>query len=77
MCLMAARSVGMRFLPLGRAGKYGTEWHKTSKGEVFRDLYKAEIGAQIFMTGEDGEVYVYRIGEKYILRGRTTAVRAS
>jgi len=42
--------------------------HNTSKGEVFRDLYKVEIGARIFVAGKDGEVYVYRVEEKYILR---------
>lgn len=64
-------------VPLGVPGNTVLNGHNTSQGEVFRDLYKAEIGAQIFMTGEDGEVYVYRIGEKYILReaGRPLSVR--
>jgi LPXTG-site transpeptidase (sortase) family protein len=51
--------------------------HNTSKGEVFRYLYKVEVGAQIFVAGDDGEVYVYRVGEKYILKeaGQSLEVR--
>lgn len=64
-------------MPLGVPGNTVLNGHNTSKGEVFRDLYKAEIGAQIFMEGEDGEIYAYRIGEKYILReaGQSLSVR--
>jgi len=64
-------------MPLGVPGNTVLNGHNTSQGEVFRDLYKAEIGAQIFMTGEDGEAYVYRIDQKYILReaGQPLSVR--
>ncbi len=53
---------------LGATGNAVLNGHNTLKGEVFRYLYKVEIGAQIFVEGKDGEVYVYRVAEKYILR---------
>ena len=54
--------------PLGVPGNTVLNGHNTSGGEVFRDLYKVEIGAQISVRGADGEVYVYRVEQKYILR---------
>ena len=53
---------------LGVPGNTVLNGHNTSKGEVFRYLYRVEPGAQVFVKGEDGEVYVYRVEEKYILR---------
>jgi LPXTG-site transpeptidase (sortase) family protein len=63
--------------PLGLPGNTVLNGHNTGRGEVFRDLYKVEPGAQIFVTGSDGEVYVYRVREKYILReaGQPISVR--
>jgi len=53
---------------LGVTGNMVLNGHNALKGEVFRYLYKVEVGAQIFVEGKDGEVYVYRVEEKYILR---------
>jgi LPXTG-site transpeptidase (sortase) family protein len=62
---------------LGVTGNTVLNGHNSGDGEVFRDLYRLETGAQIFVTGEDGEVYVYRVAEKYILReaGQPVEVR--
>ncbi|MBN1246965.1 MAG: sortase, partial [Anaerolineae bacterium] len=51
--------------------------HNTGKGEVFRYLYRVEVGAEVLVAGEDAEVYAYRVGEKYILReaGQPLAAR--
>ena len=64
-------------VPLGVAGNTVLNGHNTSGGEVFRDLYKVELGAQIFADGVDGETYVYRVDQKYILReaGQPLSVR--
>ena len=64
-------------VPLGVSGNTVLNGHNTANGEVFRDLYKVEEGNQLFLTGENGEVYVYRIEEKYILReaGQPLSVR--
>lgn len=53
---------------LGVMGNVVLNGHNAFKGEVFRYLYKVENGAQILVEGGDGEVYVYRVAEKYILR---------
>jgi sortase A len=60
-------------VPLGVPGNTVLNGHNTGNGEVFRDLYKLEVGDEVFLTGEDGEVYGYRIEEKYILREAGTA----
>lgn len=62
---------------LGVVGNTVLNGHNTTKGEVFRYLYRVEIGAQVFVEGADGEVYTYRVGEKYILReaGQPLSVR--
>jgi LPXTG-site transpeptidase (sortase) family protein len=62
---------------LGVSGNTVFNGHNTLNGEVFRDLYKLEVGANIFVEGEDGETYAYRVGEKYILReaGQPLSVR--
>ncbi len=52
---------------LGVPGNTVLNGHNTSKGEVFRDLYKLEVGALILIEGEDGKTYTYRVGEKHIL----------
>lgn len=41
--------------------------HNTTKGEVFRDLYKLRPGALILVDGENGETYAYTVQEMYIL----------
>lgn len=41
--------------------------HNTTKGEVFRDLYKLKPGALILVDGENGETYAYTVQEMYIL----------
>lgn len=62
---------------IGVTGNTVLNGHNTSKGEVFRDLYKVEVGAEISIEGEDGKRYTYRVGEKYILReaGQPLSVR--
>jgi LPXTG-site transpeptidase (sortase) family protein len=62
---------------LGVAGNTVLNGHNTSGGEVFRDLYRVEPGAQIFVDGTDGNVYVYKVDQKYILReaGQPLSVR--
>ncbi len=64
-------------VPLGVPGNTVLNGHNTSRGEVFRDLYKVELGAQVFLSGANGETYVYRVEEKYILReaGQPLSVR--
>jgi LPXTG-site transpeptidase (sortase) family protein len=64
-------------VPLGIPGNTVLNGHNASRGEVFRDLYRVQEGAQIFVEGESGEVYVYRVEEKYILReaGQALSVR--
>ncbi len=52
---------------LGVPGNTVLNGHNTSKGEVFRDLYKLEVGALILIRGEDDKTYTYRVGEKHIL----------
>jgi len=41
--------------------------HNTTRGEVFRDLYKLEPGAEITIDAEDGQSYTYIVSEKLIL----------
>ena len=62
---------------LGVVGNTVLNGHNAGKGEVFRDLYQVEVGAQIFVEGVDGKVYVYRVDEKYILAeaGQSLEVR--
>jgi sortase A len=63
--------------PLGLPGNTVLNGHNTQNGEVFRYLYRVEVGAQIFVEGEDGEIYAFKVQEKYILReaGQPLAVR--
>jgi LPXTG-site transpeptidase (sortase) family protein len=62
---------------VGVTGNTVFNGHNTLNGEVFRDLYKLEVGADIFVEGADGVTYAYRVGEKYILReaGQPLSVR--
>lgn len=53
---------------IGVQGNTVLNGHNATKGEVFRDLYKVEVGALIIIDTEDGGTYAYRVGEKYILR---------
>lgn len=52
---------------IGAPGNTVLNGHNTSKGEVFRYLYKLDIGASIFVEAEDGEIYTYTVTEKLIL----------
>ncbi len=62
---------------LGVPGNTVFNGHNTLNGEVFRDLYRLDIGAIIYVDGENGETYAYQIGEKYIVReaGQPLSVR--
>lgn len=62
---------------LGVKGNTVLNGHNTGNGEVFRDLYRLEPGAEIRVDGEDGQVYTYQVEEKYILReaGQPISVR--
>lgn len=53
--------------PIGVPGNTVLNGHNATRGEVFRDLYKVEIGAVVEIVTEDGDVYTYRVAEKYIL----------
>jgi LPXTG-site transpeptidase (sortase) family protein len=52
---------------VGVRGNTVLNGHNTGRGEVFRDLYKLEEGAVIEVDGQDGQLYTYVVGEKYIL----------
>jgi sortase A len=52
---------------LGVPGNTVLNGHNTTNGEVFRDLYKLEPGALIWMDDENGETYAYRVRHVYIL----------
>jgi LPXTG-site transpeptidase (sortase) family protein len=52
---------------IGVPGNTVLNGHNTSKGEVFRYLYKLDIGASIFVKAEDGKTYTYSVTEKLIL----------
>ncbi len=52
---------------LGIPGNTVLNGHNTGRGEIFRDLYKLEGGEAIEVEGQDGQVYTYEVGEKYIL----------
>ncbi|MGC9468685.1 MAG: sortase domain-bontaining protein [Anaerolineae bacterium] len=62
---------------VGVPGNTVLNGHNTSNGEVFRYLYRAEIGDEVAIEGGDGNIYTYRIEEKYILReaGQPLSVR--
>lgn len=54
-------------VPLGVPGNTVLNGHNTTRGEVFRDLYKLEEGDEIFVTGTDGTRFAYRIENIYIV----------
>ncbi|HDQ34869.1 MAG TPA: sortase, partial [Chloroflexi bacterium] len=53
---------------LGVLGNTVLNGHNTTRGEVFRDLYKVEPGELLYVEGEDGETYTYRVESTYILQ---------
>ncbi|MGC9394332.1 MAG: sortase [Anaerolineae bacterium] len=52
---------------VGVPGNMVLNGHNTSRGEVFRYLYKLEAGATILIEAEDGATYTYTVTEKLIL----------
>ena len=62
---------------IGVAGNTVLNGHNTSYGEVFRYLYKLDIGATILVEAEDGLTYTYTVTERLILPegGQPLAVR--
>ncbi len=52
---------------LGVRGNTVLNGHNTTRGEVFRDLYKLEPGARIFVDGENGQTYTYDVENIYIV----------
>lgn len=54
--------------PLGVPGNTVLNGHNTTYGEVFRDLYKLQAGAEILLEGENGLTYTYQIEAIYILK---------
>ncbi len=54
----------------GTGGNTVLNGHNASRGEVFRYLYRLEKGAQIWITDERGEVYVYRVSEMVLVPER-------
>jgi len=52
---------------VGVPGNTVLNGHNTSRGEVFRYLYKLETGATILIEAEDGATYTYTVTEKLIL----------
>jgi LPXTG-site transpeptidase (sortase) family protein len=53
---------------LGVPGNTVLNGHNTTYGEVFRDLYKLQVGAEILLEGEDALTYTYTVESLYILR---------
>ncbi len=52
---------------IGAPGNTVLNGHNTSNGEVFRDLYKLDVGATILIEAEDGATYTYTVTEKLLL----------
>ncbi len=52
---------------LGAKGNTVLNGHNYGYGEVFRDLYKVQVGDVISVTGANGLVYPYRVEERYLL----------
>lgn len=52
---------------VGAGGNTVLNGHNTSNGEVFRYLYKLDVGATILLEAEDGATYTYTVTEKLIL----------
>lgn len=62
---------------IGVPGNTVLNGHNTSNGEVFRYLYKLNVGATIMVEADDGATYTYTVTEKLILpeAGRPLEVR--
>lgn len=52
---------------IAAAGNTVLNGHNTSNGEVFRYLYKLEVGAEVLIEADDGATYTYTVTEKLIL----------
>ncbi len=52
---------------VGTIGNTVLNGHNTTRGEVFRDLYKLQVGNTILIDGEDGNTYAYKVAYIYIL----------
>lgn len=53
---------------LGVPGNTVLNGHNTTYGEVFRDLYKLQEGAEIVLEGEGSSTYTYTVESLYILK---------
>ncbi|HPD42304.1 MAG TPA: sortase, partial [Anaerolineae bacterium] len=53
---------------LGVPGNTVLNGHNTTYGEVFRDLYRLQEGAEILLEGENGLTYTYGVEALYILK---------
>ncbi len=62
---------------IGVPGNTVLNGHNTAYGEVFRYLYKLDVGATIMVEADDGVTYTYTVTEKLILpeAGRPLEVR--
>ena len=62
---------------LGAGGNTVLNGHNYGYGEVFRDLYKVQVGDLISVTGANGLTYTYRVEERYLLEegGQPLGVR--
>lgn len=52
---------------IGVPGNTVLNGHNTSYGEVFRYLYKLDVGATILIEAEDGATYTYTVTERLLL----------
>lgn len=53
---------------IGVPGNTVLNGHNTSNGEVFRYLYKLNVGALVLVETEEGETRAYTVAEKLILK---------
>jgi len=62
---------------IGVPGNTVLNGHNTSNGEVFRYLYKLNVGATIMVEADNGATYTYTVTERLILPegGRSLEVR--
>jgi len=65
--------------PLGQPGNTVLNGHNNIYGEVFRDLIELEIGDQITLYNETGEIFVYEVQDQELLpeTGQPIDVRIS
>lgn len=52
---------------IGAMGNTVLNGHNTSNGEVFRYLYKLDVGAEVLIEADNGATYTYTVTEKLIL----------